>query len=314
MARMPGAEWRPIAVNFTNNGQAEVRGVVVHIMAGTFEGTDSWFRNTKAQASSHFGTSKTGKLRQWVDTSDRAWAQAGGNTSWLSVENEGQGGDALTDAQLDRVAEVLAWAHKTYGVPLQVTNSPSGKGLGYHAMGGSAWGGHTSCPGTRIVAQLAEIVARAKKLTGASTGGGSTSSTYTVKDGDTLSGIGAKVGVAWQTLATLNGIKAPYVIRAGEVLKLKAATAPKPYTPPAFPAGLAPGKSSPSAKPLQRALKAAGFMAKSVVEADNYGPKTEAAVVKFHNAYPKYRAAGKTSDPAIGPQGWAYLHRLAYDK
>lgn len=91
MARMPGAEWRPITINYTDNGQAEVRGVVVHIMAGTFEGTDSWFRNKAAKASSHFGTSKTGRLRQWVDTADRAWAQAGGNPSWLSVENEGQG-------------------------------------------------------------------------------------------------------------------------------------------------------------------------------------------------------------------------------
>ncbi|MFF4706683.1 N-acetylmuramoyl-L-alanine amidase [Streptomyces sp. NPDC001297] len=259
MARMPGAEWRPIPINHTEGGQAEVRGVVVHIMAGTFEGTDSWFRNSKAKASSHFGTSKTGRLRQWVDTADRAWAQAGGNPSWLSVENEGQGGDTLTEAQLDANARVLAWAHEKYGVPLQVTHSTTGKGLGYHAMGGSAWGGHTSCPGSRIVAQLAEIVARAQKLTG----------------------------------------------KPAE---------PTPYTPPAFPAGLAPNKAKPSAKPLQRALKAAGFLAKSVAEADNYGPATQAAVAKFHNAHPTYRAAGKSYDPAIGPKGWAALHRLAYGK
>jgi len=43
---------------------------------------------------------------------------------------------------------------------------------------------------------------------------------YTVKPGDTLSGIAAKFGVAWQTIATLNGIKSPYVIRAGQVLKI----------------------------------------------------------------------------------------------
>lgn len=162
MARMPGATWRPIPINYTNNGQSSVRGVVVHIMAGTLAGTDSWFRNSRAQASSHFGTGKTGALYQWVDTSDRAWAQASGNSSWLSVENEGKGGDALTSAQMDRIADVLRWAHEKYGVPLQVASSPSGRGLGYHAMGGAAWGGHTSCPGSRIVAQLPEIVARAK--------------------------------------------------------------------------------------------------------------------------------------------------------
>ncbi|MFG2650972.1 N-acetylmuramoyl-L-alanine amidase [Streptomyces sp. NPDC048436] len=167
---MPGAAWRPISVNFTNDGQAQVRGVVVHIMAGTLPGTDAWFRNSRARASSHFGTGKGGALYQWVDTSDRAWAQAAGNPSWLSVENEGKGGDILTDDQLDRNAQVLAWAHKTYGVPLRVATSTSDRGLAYHGLGGSAWGGHTSCPGSRIVAQLPEIVRRAKKLTGDNSG------------------------------------------------------------------------------------------------------------------------------------------------
>ena len=163
MTRMPGADWRPVR-NFTKDGQEEVRGVVVHIMAGTLEGSQSWFDNPTAQASSHFGTGKAGALRQWVDTKDRAWAQAAGNRTWLSVENEGVGGDALTDDQLDRNAEVLAWAHKEYDVPLQVASGTDGRGLGWHAMGGSAWGGHTSCPGARIVAQLPEIVARAKRI------------------------------------------------------------------------------------------------------------------------------------------------------
>ncbi|MEV0553129.1 N-acetylmuramoyl-L-alanine amidase [Streptomyces sp. NPDC050597] len=258
---MPGAQWRPIPINFTNNGQTQVRGVVVHIMAGTLAGTDSWFRNSQAQASSHFGTGKGGALYQWVDTTDRAWAQAAGNTSWLSVENEGKGGDTLTDAQLDRNAQVLAWAHKTHGVPLQVADGPNGRGLGYHGMGGKAWGNHPSCPGSRIVAQLPEIVRRAKLLAGATAPG-----------------------------------------------------KPAAYTPPKFPTGLAPNKATSSAKSLQRALKAAGFLAKSVAEADNYGPATQSAVAKFHNAHPTYRAAGKSHDPAIGPKGWAYLHRLAYSK
>lgn len=163
MARMPGAVWHAVR-NFTEDGQDSVRGVVVHIMAGTLEGSQAWFDNPTAQASSHFGTGKAGALRQWVDTADRAWAQAAGNRTWISVENEGQGGDVLTDEQLDRNAQVLAWAHNKYDVPLRLATGPGDRGLGYHAMGGSEWGGHTSCPGPRIVAQLPEIVARAKRL------------------------------------------------------------------------------------------------------------------------------------------------------
>lgn len=48
----------------------------------------------------------------------------------------------------------------------------------------------------------------------------SSSRTYTVKSGDTLSGIGAKVGVNWKTIASKNGIKSPYTIYPGQVLKI----------------------------------------------------------------------------------------------
>ena len=49
--------------------------------------------------------------------------------------------------------------------------------------------------------------------------GGSGTRTYTVKRGDTLSGIGSKLGVKWQTIASKNGIKSPYTIYPGQKLK-----------------------------------------------------------------------------------------------
>jgi len=45
--------------------------------------------------------------------------------------------------------------------------------------------------------------------------------TYTVQKFDTLSKIGAVVKVPWKTIASLNNIKAPYIIKEGQVLKLK---------------------------------------------------------------------------------------------
>lgn len=61
MARMPGATWRPVP-NCTKGGQDSARGVVLHIMQGTLDGSDSWFRNTKSQASGHFGVGKDGRI------------------------------------------------------------------------------------------------------------------------------------------------------------------------------------------------------------------------------------------------------------
>lgn len=51
-----------------------------------------------------------------------------------------------------------------------------------------------------------------------------TSGTYTVVNGDTLSKIGAKLGVNWQTIAALNGITSPYTIRIGQVLRTNSNT------------------------------------------------------------------------------------------
>lgn len=84
------------------------------------------------------------------------------------------------------------------------------------------------------------------------------------------------------------------------------------YRPPAFPTGIGPNKSNPSAVPLQKALKKAGFMPKTVTEHPNYGSQTQAAVARFHNKYTQFRSPGLSNDVAIGPKGWAFLFNLAY--
>ncbi|MFC0547057.1 LysM peptidoglycan-binding domain-containing protein [Kutzneria chonburiensis] len=58
---------------------------------------------------------------------------------------------------------------------------------------------------------------------------------YTVQAGDTLSGIGAKLGVDWPAIASLNGLGSPYTIYPGQVLQIPAgggapAPAPRTYT------------------------------------------------------------------------------------
>ena len=45
--------------------------------------------------------------------------------------------------------------------------------------------------------------------------------TYTVQSGDTLSKIGQKTGIALKTIAQINNIKFPYIIKKGQILKLK---------------------------------------------------------------------------------------------
>lgn len=136
-------------------------GVVVHIAEGTFEGTISWERNPSSNISSHFVVAKDGRIAQMLDTRDRSWCQAVGNSQWISVECEGYHTQALTSAQVVAVARILAKANAVYGVPLFNTSSTTVRGLGHHAMGGAAWGGHYDCPGSQIIAQKSAIIGTA---------------------------------------------------------------------------------------------------------------------------------------------------------
>lgn len=161
------ARWKDIAPrqeSTVNQGGSmiEVRGLVVHIAEGSYEGTISWQQNPAAEVSSHFIVSKKGAICQMVDTSVTAWTQSSGNGRWISVENEGFSGTPLTDAQLQANAVIFDRVCRTYNVPYQVTSSTNGFGLGHHAMGGASWGGHYDCPGDPIIKQKPQIVSLAK--------------------------------------------------------------------------------------------------------------------------------------------------------
>ena len=158
------AAWR----GTPNHGPAAVeqRGVVLHIAEGSFEGTIAWCQNPKSYVSAHFVVGKVGQCVQLVDTDVTAWSQVAGNGRWLSIEFEGHTGDSLTAPQLTVAAEIMAKTHTVYGVPLQLADSILGEGLGYHAMGGKAWGNHPNCPGAPIIAQRGRILDLAKEIVG----------------------------------------------------------------------------------------------------------------------------------------------------
>jgi hypothetical protein len=155
--KYPGAEWKPIGVNYRHGG-CTPRFIVLHIMVGTLAGTDSWFRNPAAQVSAHFGIGKSGTVYQWVDTNDTAWHAAAANDVSIGVEHEGMPGDSLTPAQLEADAKLAAWAHKAHGIPLVLMNETGGAGIAWHGLGGAAWGDHPDCPGSRIVGQRQAII------------------------------------------------------------------------------------------------------------------------------------------------------------
>lgn len=163
MTRMPGAKWRPVC-NFHKDGVKEHRGLVLHVQDDN-SSPFGWFNTPSSQASSDFWVSKAGLIEQYVETgTDYAWAQAAGNAYYASVETEGHPNEPLTAAQLAAVAVIYAWGHRVWGWPLVVVDSTTAHGLTYHGVGGSAWGGHTGCPGDKRKGQRADIIGAATKL------------------------------------------------------------------------------------------------------------------------------------------------------
>jgi hypothetical protein len=188
MAVMPGAQWRPLPRPSTTR-MSRYDLVVIHTMVGSLEGTDGYFRRLTNGVNSHFGTGGDGTIRQWVDTAVRSGANGAGNHRSITIENADMGpqfpawntndGAAVppfTAAQVEANARICAWAHVTHGVPLVAApNSlPGSRGIGFHRLGIDPWrvaGGELwssargkVCPGARRIAQIPQIIARARQI------------------------------------------------------------------------------------------------------------------------------------------------------
>lgn len=183
MARMPGAVWQ--GEHSPRKPMARYDIVCVHTIVGY----------APAHAA-HFSVKADGTILQSRDTAYQSAANLNGNHRVIAIENEDHGprfGSTprlpkwvpLTPEQVQANARILAWAHKTHGIPLQLSaNSlPSSRGLGYHRQGidgnfgtyrypGRVSGGEVwtlsrgkVCPTDARIAQLPAILDAARDLT-----------------------------------------------------------------------------------------------------------------------------------------------------
>ncbi|WP_307786282.1 peptidoglycan recognition protein family protein [Streptomyces clavuligerus] len=157
---MAGVLRKPIGVNFRRGGRGGQRGLILHVQEG--EGSlFERFSHPMTRSSAHFWVSQAGEIEQYVSVHDRAWTQSAGNPDWVSVETSGFATEPLTAPQVEAVARVYVWGAREHGWPLEVTDSPEGRGLGTHAMGKGAWGGH-ACPGTLRARQRDTVMDRVR--------------------------------------------------------------------------------------------------------------------------------------------------------
>lgn len=161
MAVYPGARYRPLN-QFSYPGQAPRLGVVLHVNDSDGASLYGWIAGNPGrpndQVSCHWQVAKSGVVEQYIDTDNAAWCQSAGNQNYLSIESEGHPAEALTEAQVQACAGIMAWCHATHGIPLVLAETPGQAGLIWHGAGGLAWGGHFGCPGDLRKAQRADIL------------------------------------------------------------------------------------------------------------------------------------------------------------
>lgn len=214
MAVMPGAQFLNAA---TSSGMTRYDIVCIHTIVGY----------APAHAA-HFSTRWDGHIFQSRDTRYRSAANLDGNYRIISIENEDHGPafgswsgsnvPGFTEQQIEAIAQICAWAHRTHGVPLVLCpdSKPGSRGIAYHRQGcdgnfgGMAYGGRVSggelwssafgkvCPGDRRIRQVIErIIPRARVIAG-------------LDEGDELNEAqNAALGDLWQAVVSPNGESYP---------------------------------------------------------------------------------------------------------
>lgn len=183
---VPGAIWQPIDVG-QRAARKKGRGAVGHVAVSGAKNLPATTPLAVRGGDWHFYLPKDGnpngtvRFFQYIDLDLQCWASMDGNTTLPAWESEGGLGttaqvnaEPWTENQLEAAAIIYAHLVRTEGAPLQVMpdSRPTSRGLGAHRFGIDPWrvpGGEKwsdpgkLCPGTAKVAQLPEIVARARK-------------------------------------------------------------------------------------------------------------------------------------------------------
>jgi hypothetical protein len=175
MAWYPGAIRKPVTRH--RMPMARHRGVCNHVAVSEAASLFNYFKQP-GNPTSHFYVRRDGKVEQYVDTRFRAPANLEGNPSLISIETQGGVRDVdtepWTDAQLETMARIWAWAHKEHGIPLQAMpdSRPTSTGIGYHRQGvepwrvddGELWSSAYGkvCPGAKKISQIPSTIRRAQ--------------------------------------------------------------------------------------------------------------------------------------------------------
>ncbi len=163
-----GSVWAPgvtqlYTPHLDQGPRSKTSGVVIHVNAGTYPGTLSWFGAGNGPGGSgdigaHFeiGGNNDGPIVQMVPLNRIAFHAGDANAYTIGVEHVGLGGSEPASDWLQTnydvigsSASLVGWILKQYnlGPPNVSLTNPSVGNVWPHSCGGASWGGHPLCPG-----------------------------------------------------------------------------------------------------------------------------------------------------------------------
>ena len=251
----PLVNFTKISPNKTPNRNHVIDTITIHCVVGqcSVERLGEIFAPTSKQASSNYGIGYDGKVGMYVEEKDRSWCSS-------SSANDNR---AITIEVASDTAEPYAVNDKAYATLLNLVTDickrngikklvwSENKNDRVNHLNGCNMTVHRdyankSCPGKYLYDRHGAIAAEVNKRLGAGTTtvvptekGNASETVYTVKKGDTLSGIAAKYGTTYQKIAEYNGIANPNIISVGQKIRIPGSNSAKASSGASAPAKIA---------------------------------------------------------------------------
>ena len=110
--------------NFTKGrGGKKIKYIIIHSMAGFYEGSQAWFKNPKSQVSAHYLISQKGEVVQMVRDTETAWQCHNLNSQSIGIELEDKRNtsspDWITKELYEKAVELTADLCKKHSIPIE---------------------------------------------------------------------------------------------------------------------------------------------------------------------------------------------------
>ena len=198
-----------------------IRKITIHHMAGNLsvEQCGNIFADRNRQASSNYGIGSDGRVGLYVDEANRSWCSSNGDNDHqavtIEVANDVIGGNwHVSDVALAKLIDLCVdICERNHIDRLVFTGNASGN-LTLHKYFAA-----TACPGPYLESKMPYIAEEVNRRLNTNNNKPGTSS-YIVKNGDTLSAIARIYNTTYQVLAEYNSISNPDLIYPGQVINI----------------------------------------------------------------------------------------------